>query len=116
MKMELVKRGDIFWVDFNPARGSEQAGFRPALVIQNDVGNKYSPTTIVATITTSEKSFPFTVKVTAPEGGLVKNSVVNLSQIITVDKERLVNRLGTLTPARMQEVDRAIELSLGIKE
>jgi mRNA interferase MazF len=110
-----IRRGEIYWVDWNPSRGSEQSGLRPALVIQNDIGNKYSPTTIVAALTTAvEKSYPFTVKVTAKESGLPKDSTVNLSQIITIDKTRLTEKCGELSEARMAEVNEAIKASVGI--
>ncbi|RPF42020.1 mRNA interferase MazF [Thermodesulfitimonas autotrophica] len=111
-----VKRGDVFLVDFNPARGSEQAGFRPALVIQNDVGNRYSPTTIVAAISAApERTYPFLVRLGAGEGGLERGSAVNASQILTVDKPRLVKRLGSLSAERMREVNRAVKISLGLE-
>ncbi|ACA59113.1 transcriptional modulator of MazE/toxin, MazF [Candidatus Desulforudis audaxviator MP104C] len=69
-----IKRGGVFLTDFNPARGSEQAGCRPAVVVQNDVGNKYSPTTIVIVVTTTHKDYPFMVKLSAGEGGLERDS------------------------------------------
>jgi mRNA interferase MazF len=110
-----IKRGEIYWVDWNPSRGSEQSGLRPALIIQNNVGNKYSPTTIVAALTTAmEKPYPFTVKVKAKESGLPKDSVVNLSQIMTVDKTRLNDKCGELNETKMLEVNEAIKASLGI--
>jgi len=111
-----VRRGDVFMVDFNPARGSEQAGFRPALVIQNDVGNRHSPTTIVAAISAApERPYPFLVRLAAGEGGLERDSAVNASQILTVDKVRLARRLGSLSAERMREVDRALKISLGLE-
>ena len=110
----MIKRGEIYIVDFNPARGSEQAGHRPALIIQNDVGNRYSPTTIIATITTAEKDYPFTVSVKSESSGLVKNSIVNLAQILTIDKERLLKKVGNLDQEHMAQVDQAIKISLGI--
>ena len=110
-----VKRGEIYWINWNPARGSEQSGLRPALVIQNDIGNKYSPTTIVAALTTAvEKPYPFLVKVTAKESGLPKDSTVNLAVIMTIDKTRLTDRCGQLSEARMAEMDEAIKASLGL--
>ena len=110
-----IKRGEIYWVDWNPSRGSEQSGLRPALVIQNDIGNRYSPTTIVAALTTATgKSYPFTVKVTAKESGLPKDSTVNLAVIMTIDKTRLSDRCGELNATKMAEVDEAIKTSLGI--
>jgi mRNA interferase MazF len=110
-----IKRGEIYWVNWNPARGSEQSGLRPALVIQNDTGNRYSPTTIVATLTTAMvEPYPFTVKVMAKESGLPKDSTVNLAVIMTIDKTRLTEKCGELSEARMKEVDGAIGVSLGV--
>lgn len=111
--LKEIKRGEIYWVDWNPGRGSEQSGLRPALVIQNDIGNKHSPTTIVAALTTAiEKPYPFLIKVTAKESGLPKDSIVNLAVILTVDKTRLTNKCGELSEARMSEVNDAIKVSL----
>jgi mRNA interferase MazF len=110
------KRGEIYLVNWNPGRGSEQTGRRPALVIQNDTGNKYSPTTIVAACTTaSVKAYPFIVRVRAEESGMDKDSSINLAQIITVDKRRLETKLGELSRTKMLEVDRALKNSLGIE-
>ena len=110
-----IKRGEIYWVDWNPGRGSEQSGLRPALVIQNDIGNKYSPTTIVAALTTAiEKPYPFLVKITAKESGLPKNSTINLAVIMTVDKARLTDKCGELGETKMAEVDEAIMASLNL--
>ena len=115
MGVVFSKRGEIYWVDWNPARGSEQAGIRPALVIQNDVGNRYSPTTIVAAITSAlERDYPFTVRVSAAESGLPRDSTVNLSALITVDKERLTEPSGILPPHRMVQIDAALKRSLGL--
>ena len=110
-----IKRGEIYWVNWNPARGIEQSGLRPALVIQNDVGNKYSPTTIVAALTTAiEKPYPFMVKVTAKESGLPKDSTVNLAVIMTIDKTRLTDKCREINEAKMNEVNEAINASLGM--
>lgn len=110
-----IKRGEIYWVDWSPSRGSEQSGLRPALVVQNDVGNKFSPTTIVSALTTAiEKPYPFLVKVTAKESGLPKDSTVNLAVILTIDKTRLRNKCGELSEAKMLEVNEAIKASLGL--
>src|SRR4030042_82644 len=99
-----IKRGEIYWVNWNPARGSEQSGLRPALVIQNDTGNLYSPTTIVAALTTAiNKPYPFTVKVTAKESGLPKDSTINLAVIMTIDKTRLYDKCGELSEAKIAE-------------
>jgi mRNA interferase MazF len=110
-----VKRGEIYFADWNPGRGSEQSGLRPALIIQNDIGNKYSPTTIIALFTTAvEKSYPFLVRVTSRESGLPKDSTVNLAAILTIDKTRLINKSGELSKLKMAEVDEAIKASLGL--
>jgi len=110
-----VKRGEIYWVDWSPGRGSEQLGLRPALVIQNDTGNKFSPTTIVAALTiAAEKPYPFLVKCAAKGSGLPKDGMVNLAAIMTVDKARLVKRAGELNADKMAEVDAAIRASLGV--
>jgi mRNA interferase MazF len=110
-----IKRGEIYWIDWNPGRGSEQSGLRPALVIQNDIGNKFSPTTVVAALTTAiEKRYPFLVKVTAKESGLPKDSTVNLAVILTIDKTRLTTKCGELSKGKMTEVNEAIKASLGL--
>jgi len=101
-------------VNFNPGRGSEQRGIRPALVVQNDTGNIYAETTIVAAITTTIKEFPVTVVVPASEGGLRQRSMVNLAQLLTLDKRRLQGRLGKLSEAAMQKVNEAIKVSLDV--
>jgi mRNA interferase MazF len=110
-----IRRGEIYWVDWTPSRGSEESGRRPSLIIQNDIGNKYSPTTIVAALTTAvEKPYPFMVRITAEESGLKKDSSVNLGAILTVDRTRLVSKCGTLRNRKMAEVDTAIKASLGL--
>ncbi len=101
-------------VNFNPARGSEQKGIRPALVIQNDTGNVYASTTIVAAITSRIKEFPVTVVLPAGEAGLKRRSMVNLAQLLTVDKGRLQKRLGSLRDAVMAKVNEAIRISLDV--
>ena len=112
----IIKRGEIYWVDWSPGRGSEQSGLRPALVIQNDIGNKYSANTIVASITTAAvKAYPFVVRITAVESGLAHDSVVDLASILTVDKARLCNKCGELSKAKMAEVNEAIKTSLGLE-
>ncbi len=108
------KRGEVWLVNWNPARGSEQAGRRPALVIQNDIGNEKAPTTIVAAISSSVKVYPMNVPINPPEGGLDHPSIIKTSQILTVAQERLEKRLGRLGKSRMDEVDRAIKLSLAL--
>lgn len=110
-----IKRGEIYRVNWNPGRGSEQAGIRPALIIQNDVGNRTSPTTIIAALTTAiNKAYPFLVPITAKESGLPKDSMVNLATIMTVAQSRLEGRCGQLNESKMAEVDSAIRVSLGL--
>jgi len=111
-----IKRGEIYWIDWSPGRGSEQLGLRPALVIQNNTGNQFSPTTIVAALSTAtEKAYPFLVKCSAKESGLSRDGMINLAAIMTVDKARLVKRAGSLNQDKMAEVDAAIEASLGLE-
>jgi mRNA interferase MazF len=112
----IVKRGEIYLIDWNPSRGSEQAGYRPAVVIQNDHGNKYGSTTSVATISTTIKVFPFLVPIKAKEGGLDSDSIINLSQIMTIDKSRLNKKLGQISEETLQLVDKAIIHSLNISQ
>jgi mRNA interferase MazF len=115
MKAQECRRGEIWVVNFNPGRGSEQQGIRPALVIQNDVGNQYAATTIVAAITTTRKKYPVTVLLERQEGGLTEPSMVNLAQLLTIDKSRLLKRLGALIPEKLRAVDAAIQISLGLQ-
>lgn len=115
MKAQECRRGEIWIVNFNPGRGSEQQGIRSALVIQNDIGNQFAATTIVAAITTTRKKYPVTVLLERQEGGLTEPSMVNLAQILTIDKTRLWKRLGTLTSEKLREVDAAIQISLGLQ-
>ncbi len=111
-----VKRGEIYWVDWNPGRGSELTGLRPALIIQNDIGNRLSITTIVAALTTvTKKSYPFLVRVTAKESGIPEDSRVNLAAIMTIDKSRVLHKCGQLIVEKMSEVDTAIKASLGLQ-
>ena len=102
-------------MNWNPSRSSEQAGKRPALIIQNDIGNEKAPTTIVAAISSSVKLYPMNVKVEAKESGLKKTSMVKTSQILTISKIRLEKKLGKLSKEKMEQIDQAIKLSLGIK-
>ena len=116
MNMENIKRGEIYWVNWQPARESEQSGHRPALVVQNDVGNRLGPTVIVAACTTAiGKSYPFLVPISTQESGLPKNSAINLSQILTIDKARLESKCGELTQEKMLTVDKALKLSLWLE-
>jgi len=110
-----IRRGEIYWVDWNPGRGSEQAGRRPVLIIQNDIGNKHSPTTIVADCSAAqERPYPFIVPVTMKESELPKDCSINLSAIVTIDKSRLCEKAGELTKQKMAEVDEAIKRSLSL--
>lgn len=113
----IVKKGDLYFADLSPVVGSEQGGVRPVLVVQNNVGNKYSPTIIVAAITSQTKAkLPTHVELEAAEGGLSKNSVVLLEQIRTIDKRRLKEHIGTLSEKQLPTVDQALSVSLGITE
>jgi len=107
-------RGEVWLVNWNPARGSEQAGKRPALVIQNNIGNEKASTIIVAAISSSVKIYPMNVKIDPPEGGLERPSIVKTGQILTVSKERLEKRFGKISAKKMEEVNRAIKLSLDL--
>jgi mRNA interferase MazF len=110
------KRGDIYWVDWSPGRGSEQTGLRPALVIQNDIGNQHSPNVIVASVTTApSKPYPFLVNISTQESGLPKDGAVDLASIMTVSKGRLRDKGGHLSAVKMAAVDNAICASLGIR-
>lgn len=111
-----IRRGDLFYVDLNPTKGSEQKGRRPVLILQNDVGNEVSPTTIVAPLTTKSFSKEYPTNVNVPKGvaGLKEDSTVLLSQIRTVDKTRLENKIGHLQDRYMERVDAAIRVSLGL--
>jgi mRNA interferase MazF len=111
-------RGDVLEVDFNPAKGSEPAKIRPCVVIQNDVGNKFSPVTIVAAITGAEnvpRRFPVNVIVSAPEGGLSKDSVIQCGLIRCIDESRVRRRMGKLSAATMRGVDDALKISLALR-
>ena len=109
------KRSDVILIDFDPVRGSEQGKIRPAVIIQNDIANKYSPVLIDAAITSSPRALhPTDVEVLAPEGGLRKDSKVLLNQIRTVDKIRVIDRWGNLSDETMDKVDEAIKISLGL--
>ena len=111
-----MKRGDIYYADLSPVRGSEQGGIRPVLIIQNDMGNKYSPTTIVACLTTkcTEKHKLPTHIVLDKSCGLPKDSMALLEQIRTIDKERLINGVGRISDDDMKKINKALMISLGI--
>lgn len=112
----LIRRGDIFYADLSPVVGSEQGGTRPVLVLQNDIGNQYSPTTIIAAITSqiSKAKLPTHIEIKANNSGLEKNSVILLEQIRTIDKSRLLEKVTTLNDDVMIKVNQAIEISLGL--
>ncbi len=111
-----VKRGEIYYADLSPVVGSEQGGVRPVLIVQNDVGNKYSPTVIAAAITSQrEKSkLPTHIEINANQCGLAKNSVVLLEQIRTIDKKRLKERMGELDNQSMDMINEALSISFGL--
>ena len=111
-----IRRGDIYYADLSPVVGSEQGGLRPVLIIQNDVGNKYSPTVIAAAITSrlSKSRLPTHIDILADRVGLAKDSVVLLEQIRTIDKQRLKEKMGHLDDAVMREVNDAITVSFGL--
>ncbi len=110
-----IRRGDVYTVDLEPVRGAEQGKTRPAVIIQNDIGNRYSPTVIVAAITsTLRPEFDVNVIVAAPEGGLAHDSTVLLNQIRTVDRSRLGRYWGRLGAETMARIDHALLISLGL--
>ena len=110
-----VRRGDVFYADLSPVVGSEQDGVRPVLILQNDTGNKHSPTTIVAAITGREKRTATFTHVPIEAAGLKFKSIVLLEQVRTIDKTRLLEYIGRLDKDTMGKVDRAVITSLGIK-
>ena len=112
-----VKRGEIYYADLSPVVGSEQGGIRPVLIVQNDIGNKYSPTVIAAAITSriEKADLPTHICVRASTCGLTKDSIVLLEQMRTLDKRRLRERMGVLEPGDMLRIDRAILVSLGLQ-
>lgn len=111
-----IKRGDIYYADLSPVVGSEQGGVRPVLIVQNDIGNRYSPTVIAAAITSqqSKAKLPTHIPIEAQGCGLSKDSVVLLEQIRTIDKQRLKERMGTVDETSMNKVDNAISISFGL--
>lgn len=111
-----VKRGDIYYADLSPVVGSEQGGLRPVLIIQNDIGNRYSPTVIAAAITSrmGKNKLPTHIEVYATRAGLSRDSVILLEQIRTLDKRRLREKMGHLDEAAMARVNEAISVSFGL--
>jgi len=116
-QQSIVRRGEIYYADLSPVVGSEQGGMRPVLIVQNDVGNRYSPTVIAAAITSQQNKarLPTHIEIEARTYGLSKNSVVLLEQVRTLDKRRLRERMGCLDEKAMQRVDGAIAISLGLR-
>lgn len=113
--MKEIKRNEIYYADLNPVKGSEQGGIRPVLVIQNDTGNKHSPTTIVAAITSKEEKAKLPTHVEVGSCGVERKSLALLEQIRTIDKSRLIKYVGELDGATVKDVNEAISISLGLK-
>lgn len=118
LKDIMIKRGELYYADLSPVVGSEQGGVRPILIVQNDTGNKYSPTVIAAAVTSrlNKAKLPTHIEISANEFGLSKNSVILLEQIRTLDKKRLKERIGELSAGTMQKVNAALLISLGFGE
>lgn len=116
MRTRIVYRGEIYYADLSPVYGSEQGGLRPVLIIQNDIGNRHSPTTIVAPITSrlTKKPLPTHVSIEHSNLALDKDGIILLEQIRTIDKDRLRSHIGLVSATTMAEVDKAIKVSLGV--
>lgn len=116
MEQKEFKRGDIFFADLSPVVGSEQGGMRPVLIVQNDVGNHYSPTVIVAAITAkiTKPKMPTHVGITPAKDGIERDSVILLEQVRTIDKQRLKERVTHLSDEKMIAVDHALQISFGL--
>lgn len=126
--MMAVKRGEIYWMEFDPVKGNEQGGLRPALVVQNDIGNRFSPTTVIVAITRTipPQPYPFIVVIEPGESGLPTRSAVNCAQIATIQQSGTTSRLrpprgtstvrpiGQLSAEKMREVDAALSFNLGL--
>jgi mRNA interferase MazF len=112
----IVKRGDVYFADLSPVVGSEQGGVRPVLIIQNDIGNRFSPTVIVAAITAQiqKAKLPTHVEIDAKKYGFERDSVILLEQIRTIDKQRLTDKITHLDDEMMDQVDEALQISLGL--
>lgn len=113
----IVKRGDLFYADLSPVVGSEQGGIRPVLVVQNDVGNKYSPTIIAAAVTSqiNKAKMPTHIEISAETYGLVKDSVILMEQIRTIDKKRLKEKIGHADEELMERVNKALSVSFALE-
>ncbi|HLZ09689.1 MAG TPA: type II toxin-antitoxin system PemK/MazF family toxin [Chloroflexota bacterium] len=125
----MVSRGEIYWVEFDPVRGSEQGGLRPALIVQQDIGNRYSPTTVVAAITRTlpPRPYPFIVTISPDESGLPDESAINCAQLATIQVSGPASRLrapsgqndvrpiGRLNARKLSEVDEALKYNLGLR-
>lgn len=111
-----IRRGDIYYADLSPVIGSEQGGLRPVLIVQNDVGNKHSPTVIAAAITSKmgKTKLPTHIDIPSADAGLAKDSVVLLEQVRTIDKKRLKEKMGHLDEPTMSSVNSAIQVSFGL--
>lgn len=111
----MVKRGEVYYADLSPVVGSEQGGIRPVLIVQNDIGNRYSPTVIAAAITSSQTKsrLPTHIDIPGQTAGLDKDSVVLLEQIRTIDKRRLKDKIGELDESEMQRINEGLLISLG---
>lgn len=114
----VIKRGDIFYADLSPVIGSEQGGIRPVLVVQNDIGNKYSPTIIATAITSqiNKAKLPTHIEISAKDYGLIKDSVILLEQLRTIDKRRLREKIGHLDDQLMTMVNEALSISVGLTD
>ena len=113
-----VKRGEIYYADLSPVVGSEQGGVRPVLIVQNDIGNRFSPTVIAAAITSRQSKAQLPTHIPLPSGncGLTRDSIVLLEQIRTIDKRRLRERMGHVDEASMNQIDHALSVSFGLPE
>ena len=114
----VVKRGDVFYADLSPVVGSEQGGVRPVLIIQNDIGNRYSPTVIIAAVTSqiNKAKLPTHIEISGDEYGLNKDSVILAEQVRTIDKKRLKEKIGHLDENLMEKVNEALQISFGLEE
>ncbi len=114
----MVQRGEVYFADLSPVVGSEQGGIRPVLILQNDIGNRFSPTVIVAAITAQiqKAKLPTHVEINAKKYGFDRNSVILLEQIRTLDKQRLTDKITILDTDMMHQVDEALQISLGLKD